>query len=82
MKSRNVFPPLESLKRKLIEEEARQSDWSGKCNTDNNVLLSKNRSDRGQTKASGSVRNSEKVKTTKFSDKCFNCGKNGYKSFL
>jgi len=43
MKLRDVFPSLESLKRKLIEEKARQSDWFAKCNTDNNVLLSKNR---------------------------------------
>jgi len=45
MKSRDVFPALENLKRKLIEKEARQSDWSAKYNIDNNVLLSKNRSD-------------------------------------
>jgi len=42
MESRDVLPPLKSLKHKLIEKEARQSDWSAKCNTDNNVLLSKN----------------------------------------
>jgi len=60
----------------LIEEEARQSDWSTKCNADNNVLLSKNRSDRKQTKASGSAHNNDKV--NKFNGKCFNCDKNGH----
>jgi len=54
MEFRNVFASLESLKYKLIEEEARQNR-SAKCNTDNNMLLSKNRSDRKQTKASGSA---------------------------
>jgi len=53
------------LKQKLIEEEARQSDWSAKNNAENNVLLSKNRSNRKQTKANGSARNSEKVKVKK-----------------
>jgi len=49
MESRNVLSQLESLKQKLIEEETRQNDWSAKCNASNNVLLSKNRSDRKQT---------------------------------
>jgi len=65
MKSRDEFPSLESLKRKLIEEEAKQCDWSAKCNTDNNVLLSKNRSDRKQTEISDS-HNSAKTKVNKF----------------
>jgi len=65
MESSDVFPLLEILKQKLIEEEARQSDWSAKNNASNNVLLSKNRSDRKQTKASGSARKSEKVKSEK-----------------
>jgi len=44
VESRNVLPPLECSKQKLIEEEARQSNWSAKCNAViNNVLLSKNR---------------------------------------
>jgi len=82
IESRDVLPPLEFLKQKLIEEEAKQSDWSAKSNADNNVLLSKNRSNKKQTKASDSARNSEKVKVNKFSGKCFNCGKNDHKSFL
>jgi len=67
MESRDVLPPLESLKQKLIEGGVRQSDWSAKCNADNNILLSKNRSDRKQTKANGNARNSEKIKANKFS---------------
>jgi len=43
---RDVFLPLESLQWKLVEEKARQSDWSAKCNIDNNMLFSKNRSNR------------------------------------
>jgi len=39
MESRDVLLPLEFLKQKLIEEEARQSDWLAKSNADNNVLL-------------------------------------------
>jgi len=39
MESRDVLPPLKSLKHKLIEKEERQSDWSAKSNADNNVLL-------------------------------------------
>jgi len=70
MESRDVLPPLESLKRKLIEEEARQSNWSAKCNTDNNVLLLKNRSDRKQIETRSSARHSEKMKANKFSRKC------------
>jgi len=62
MESRDVLLPLESLKEKLFEEEARQSDWSEKINADNNVLLSRNRIDRKQSKASGSARRKEKVK--------------------
>jgi len=40
------FTPLESLKQKLNEEEARQYDRSAKSNVNNSVLLSKNCSDR------------------------------------
>jgi len=69
MESRDVLPLLEILKQKLIEEKARQSDWSAKSNAGNNVLLSKNRSDRKQTKASGSACKSEKVKVNNFSGK-------------
>jgi len=58
MESRDVLPLLEFLKQKLIEEEARQSDRSAKNNGDN--VLSKNRSNRKQTKASGSARNAVK----------------------
>jgi len=45
MEFRDEFPLLESLKWKLIEEEARQYDRSVKSDIDNNVLLSKNRFD-------------------------------------
>jgi len=62
LESRDVLWPLESLKEKLFEEEARQSDWSEKCNANDNVLLSRNRTDRKRSKASGSARKREKVK--------------------
>jgi len=56
MESRDVLPPLESLKEKLFEKEARQSDWSEKSNAGNNVLLSKNRSDRKARQVAVNVR--------------------------
>jgi len=77
IESRDEIPTLESLKIKLIEEEARQSDRFVKNESDanNNALLVKNRSDRKQAEG-----NSTKTKANKFNGKCYNCGKIGHKS--
>jgi len=73
MESCNEFSSLESLKQKFIEKAARQYDWSAKCNTDNNVLQSKNHFDRNNDS-----HNSAKTKVNKFNGKCFNYSKNSH----
>lgn len=68
IKSRDKIPSLESLKIKLIEEEARQCDRSAKSDVNDSALLTKNRFDRKQTEANNN-QNNTKTKVNKFNSK-------------
>lgn len=83
IESRDEIPTLESLKIKLIEEEARQNDRIAKTNENNennDALLVKGRSEKSKHKHVKPKDKYVKANTQKFVGKCYNCGKNGHMS--
>lgn len=81
IESRDEIPDINSLKVKLLEEEARQIERAGKNDSsncqDNDALIPRGAK---QKYTNISTHKSVKQSQRKFSGKCFNCEKIGHKS--
>lgn len=77
------IPSIDSLKVKLLEEEARQNERAGRNGSgkgqSNDALISHTRG-REKQKQIDSSDKSTKYNLKKFTGKCFNCSKVGHKS--
>lgn len=79
IESRDDLPTVESLKSKLIEQEARHFEQVGKNENDNNALSVKEKS-RVNYDPRNTRKNYSKYLTQKFDRRCYNCGKPGHKA--
>jgi len=84
IESRDELPVIEYLKRKLIEEEARQSDRdtkkSGVHNEKTEALVVKQNTDRNKQTNVNFRNKSIKSNNEKFNGNCYKCGKPGHMS--
>jgi len=81
--SRDEIPNIDSLKVKLLEEEARQNERAGRNNPEkgqNSDALISRAHRRDKQKRSNSTDKYGKQNLKKFTGKCFNCNKIGHKS--
>jgi len=82
IESRDELPAIEYLKRKLIEEEARQSDRdtkkSGVHNEKTEALVVKQNTDRNKQTNVNFRNKSVKSNNEKFNGNCYKCGKPGH----
>lgn len=83
IESRDEIPSIDSLKVKLLKEEARQNERAGRNVSENgqtnDALLSQTHT-RDKQKCVNSTEKSTKQNQRKFIGKCFNCRKIGHKS--
>lgn len=83
IESRDEISSIDNLKVKLLEEEARQNERTGRNDAEkgqsDNVLFSRAHA-RDKQRHANSTDKSKKQDQKKFAGKCFNCGKIGHKS--
>lgn len=83
IESRDDIPSIESLKAKLIEEEARRSERDNKHDIhedENDALVTKTKRKSIKNAQSNTNQRDTKLKP-KFTGKCFKCGKIGHRAY-
>ena len=81
IESRDDIPSVDSLKLKLIEQEARRDEQTIKESAgENDALFVRSKANQNKNCHENARGRNTKFKATRFSGKCFKCGKQGHRS--